>query len=630
MHRHALGRGGRYAATYVAVAALWIVVSSSLTRVVGHAAAFEMAKGLGFVVTTGIVLFLVLVAHDRMADEAAGRTRRLVEAAGDVAFRYRLTPPVGYDYISARVTDWLGLTPEEHYRRPDLESWLVHPADRQALADLMSVPSAHNVPLRWVAPDGRLLHSLHDVCEVLDRRGRIVAIDGRIRNVTDQRRDHAESAITDAILASSADGAGDAAIASRVCERIVALMEIDLAWIGAVAPDGTIRVVGGAGSGIPDGDEEHRWDRGVRSRGPIGLAIRDARPSVMCPGAPGYASWRQRVMHTGAMSALAVPLLRAGRPVGVLGVSTRLGNPFDRAHVDRFTRIAERLALVMRMDARAASSPPPLGGRDAGFDRFDVVAALADGRIEPFWQPQVRSRDGRVVGLEALVRGRTVAGEVVAPDVLLALAEEHGVMVQLGRVMRSRTFAETGRWLSAGVEHVAINVSVVELVEPGFVLEVLGLIADHHVDPAAIEIEVVETAPLDARAVRALAALADADVRIAIDDYGSGWASLGHLAQLPAATMKIDRVFIRDLGASHRADQLVRSTFDLARGLGLTSVAEGVETVEQARALQAMGCDLLQGFLFARPLPTGDVEQVLDRFARAGSMAGNWLDAVAS
>ena len=87
--------------------------------------------------------------------------------------------------------------------------------------------------------------------------------------------------------------------------------------------------------------------------------------------------------------------------------------------------------------------------------------------------------------------------------------------------------------------------------------------------------------------------------------------AFGHLAQLPATTLKIDRVFVRDLGTSARADQLVRSTFELARTLGLTAVAEGVETVSQAHALAAMGCELHQGFLFARPMPTPEFERLL-------------------
>ena len=165
--------------------------------------------------------------------------------------------------------------------------------------------------------------------------------------------------------------------------------------------------------------------------------------------------------------------------------------------------------------------------------------------------------------------------------------------------------------LSQGVDRLCCNVGVGEITEPGFTAEIRSLLAAHGIRPDQLELEVVETAPLDGRAIAVVAELDRLGVRIAVDDYGSGWASLGHLVHLPASTLKIDRVFVRDLGASPRVEALVTSTIQLGRTLGLTTVAEGVETLEQAEILRSLGCELLQGFRFSPPVPADEIEGLL-------------------
>ena len=161
-----------------------------------------------------------------------------------------------------------------------------------------------------------------------------------------------------------------------------------------------------------------------------------------------------------------------------------------------------------------------------------------------------------------------------------------------------------------------------ELRDPGYAIELVELLDDHRVPCDSIEVEIIETAPLDSGAVRTIGDLARSGIRVAVDDYGSGWASLGHLARVPATTLKIDRTFVRDLGTSARADQLVRSTFELARSLDLSTVAEGVETAGQARVLREMGCDAFQGFLFSPPLPTPEIARLLSTGPRLGTLVG--------
>ena len=484
------------------------------------------------------------------------------------------------------------------------------------------------LPHRWVTADGRVVHTILDVLSVTDRRGRAVALEGRLRNVTDERRDKVESALAEAILEDVPERLDATQLAQRTCERLVAMAEAEMAWFGVPLDDGTVQIVASEGDSEYLENLQVRWDDGPLSLGPAGIAIRERRPIAMTPDQPGYEAWRARAFNARLTASLAVPLTHEQAVVGVLVVSSRFGNPFDDAHIARFTRTADRLAIVLAATGQELDASTTRRTRLAPEHTwFDLPAALDAGRIEVWWQPQVASADGRIVAVEALVRGRTEAGEVVLPSVILPEAERAGLMVRLGRQLRRLAVEQAPQWLALGVERVALNASISELHEPGFALELAELVDRHSLDRDCIEVELVESAPLDMRAARAVAELSISGFRIAVDDYGSGWASLGHLAQLPATTLKIDRVFVRDLGTSNRADQLVRSTFELARTLGLTAVAEGVETVAQAHALASMGCELHQGFLFARPMPTIEFDRLLrhHREHRPASWAGPLL-----
>jgi EAL domain-containing protein (putative c-di-GMP-specific phosphodiesterase class I)/PAS domain-containing protein len=608
-HQH--GPAVSVAGLYAIVAGSYIVVSSSAVSNAEGAAA-EIAKGLGFVVVTAIVLVLVLVEYGRRSAAAARRLRELIESAGDLTYRFRRWPTVGFEYMSPAVVDWVGLTSDDHYANPDIGMHLVHPDDRTRLSHLVARGRSDGpVPLRWLAPDGRVLHTEHDFFDVRDRRGRVIAVDGRIRNVTEARRDRAEAELGLAIWGWLGDDAVSVdTLVSRVCDGIVQLMGVEIAWIGVPLADGSVRVEYAAGDPSLVDDLEVRWDEGPLAMGPSGRAIRDREPVLMRPSDPGYAAWRQRARDAGVTAVLGVPIVERGRVLAVLTVLSRFGNPFDAPNIERFSRIASRLAgaavhiPVRPITGRGAGSAPPL------LSGVDVRAALDDGRVEVWWQPQV-APDGTIVALEALVRIRERDGTVLTPDAILPAAEENGLMVPLGQAVRRRAVEQSTGWLEGGLQRICLNVSVVELLSPGFVAELEDLVALNELRPDQIELELIETEPLDATALRLLTRLEALGFRIAVDDYGSGWASLGHLARIPALVLKVDRVFIRDLTTSERARALVRSTFELGHVLDLETVAEGVETVEQAELLCDMGCDLLQGFLFARPLDRAATDALL-------------------
>jgi EAL domain-containing protein (putative c-di-GMP-specific phosphodiesterase class I) len=241
----------------------------------------------------------------------------------------------------------------------------------------------------------------------------------------------------------------------------------------------------------------------------------------------------------------------------------------------------------------------------------ELRRAIHDGAIEVWWQPQIDTGSGKVIATEALARWRRADGSLSTPVEFLALAEDDGCIVDLGRQVLREAVRTGRRWHGLGVERVCVNASVRELAEPGYAEHVRGLLIEHGLPPEALEIELVETSLLGRRVADVLHALHRLGVRVAVDDYGTGWSSLSYLARFPFDTLKIDRAFVRDLAIDDRARALVDSTVALGRSLGIDVVAEGVEDVGHAEHLSSVGCHLLQGFAVSPPVPAEDLEPLL-------------------
>ena len=599
------------ATLYFVLGSLWIVVSSSIVS--GSSVTNpEILKGLGFVGVTSVFFGGLLLEYGRRARRSANRLRELIESTGDLTFRYRIWPMVRFDYISDHVDHWMGMTASDYHEQPDLFVRHVHPDDRERFGHLVAHATS-DVPalIRWVAPDGRILHSLIDLRSVTDRRGRIVAIDGRIRDVTESRRDRAESEVGAATLGRLASGDPLLQVIESVCEQVVELMGVEIAAVGLPLPDGTVDLIASAGDIRAIESIRIRWDEGPLADGPTGRAVQDREPVVMTPDHPSYSAWRQRAIEAGVSSCLAVPIVRGGAVVATLTVWSRFGNPFDPANVGRFDRIARRLAFaVAQLPPLSSLADDPAHPSRPVMPPIDVRRALDEHRFEPWFQPQVDA-EGRIVALEMLMRMRGDDGEIVAPNIVIPAAEALDLMPAIGRTLRRLAIDCAIPWFEIGLERICLNVSVDELVSPGFIGEMEDLVARESVRPEQVEIELVETAPLDSAAQRVLGRVVEMGFRVAVDDYGSGWASLSHLSRLPAHVIKVDRVFVRDVAVSDRAKALVKSTFELGRSLELVTVAEGVETADQSALLVELGCDLMQGFLFSPPAPAEHIDALM-------------------
>lgn len=248
--------------------------------------------------------------------------------------------------------------------------------------------------------------------------------------------------------------------------------------------------------------------------------------------------------------------------------------------------------------------PTEAGGDAAG--RLSLLDDLRDGlergELELHYQPQVRTRTGEIVSVEALLRWNSPVRGRMPPDTFIGIAEETGLIRPMTEWVIARANSDARTLQMAGHDiGMSVNISTQLLCDPVFVENALRLL-----DGAAgrMTFEITETAAIRdwEAALRALRQFADAGVRLAIDDYGSGMSSLAYVQQLPAHELKIDKQFITQITNAHRDPLLVRSTIELGHALEFDVVAEGVEDAATLALVTIMGCDLAQGYFLGRPM----------------------------
>ncbi|MFM2058095.1 MAG: hypothetical protein RLY71_2480 [Pseudomonadota bacterium] len=232
--------------------------------------------------------------------------------------------------------------------------------------------------------------------------------------------------------------------------------------------------------------------------------------------------------------------------------------------------------------------------------------ALAQGEFALLFQPQIRTTDGALLGVEALIRWQHPQRGLLAPDEFIPLAEQHRLMVPIGAWVLHEAARCAKRWHALGLTDlsVAVNLSTMQFQAPGFVDSVRCLLDSTGIGADWLELELTERmlmddVPLVRQRLEQLRALG---VRISVDDFGTGYSSLGHLKELPIDKMKIDRSFVKDLPGGRESTAITSAIIQLAHGLGLSVVAEGVETLAQRQFLAELGCDQLQGMGISMPL----------------------------
>ena len=301
-------------------------------------------------------------------------------------------------------------------------------------------------------------------------------------------------------------------------------------------------------------------------------------------------------------------LVSSGSDAALLEASQRIGRARGLAMVGGLTKPLRptRLREIL-IGLKATGEPVTAGALQAGIERNELNLV---------YQPKVDLRDGRMVGVEALVRWQHPTGGSILPSKFVAIAEASGIIDNLTELVIEKALAQVAAWHATGCDlAVAINVSPTNLRALDFpdrlneACDVLGIA------PGSITLELTETAAHDDHntLMDILARLRLRDLRLSIDDFGTGHSSLFKLHTLPFSELKLDRSFIIEARGSPRALTIIKSTIDLAHDLDMVVVAEGIEDEETATLLHEVGCDIGQGFHFSKPIPGDAITKLLHR-----------------
>ncbi len=329
------------------------------------------------------------------------------------------------------------------------------------------------------------------------------------------------------------------------------------------------------------------------------------------------------------LSRLGEPLLAHGKE---LHISASLGVSLYPKEAETADQLLSNADAAMRQAKRrgghtACWYAPELHARSR--DRFEreslLRLALPRNELLLHYQPQVQATTGKLIGFEALLRWKCRDRGLVPPDDFIPLAEETGLILAIGNWVIEQACKQ---WISWRTQHqqslrVSVNLSANQLRDHGLVERIAGLMAQYAVPAGALELELTESVAMQdpAASIRTMRRLSEIGVSLAVDDFGTGYSSLSYLKMLPIQRLKLDRSFVKDIETDADDRAICSATIALAHSLGLEVVAEGVESQEQNSFLVSLGCDLLQGYLFGKPLPPDQASRFIASAASSTPIA---------
>jgi diguanylate cyclase (GGDEF)-like protein len=309
------------------------------------------------------------------------------------------------------------------------------------------------------------------------------------------------------------------------------------------------------------------------------------------------------------------------RPLWIANQAVQSGVTIGLVHVPDDGETREE--LLRRADLARSSIEPGSTLRIAGFDpemekefqdrlfiKRELRRTLTEQGFDVHYQPIVAAEGQKIVGVEALMRWNHPTRGMIPPGEFIPIAEQTGLMPQLGEFVLRRALADAVRWKDV---YIAVNISPHQMRDRGLVGLVAAVLADTGIAPSRVVLEVTEGVLIDNpdEAKERLDQLRALGLKIALDDFGSGYSSLSYLRRFPIDKLKIDKEFVAPLGRSPDSGVIIQAVMALGRALGLTVLCEGVETEEQRILLRLAGCDEMQGFLFAKPAPRAAIDRMI-------------------
>ena len=321
---------------------------------------------------------------------------------------------------------------------------------------------------------------------------------------------------------------------------------------------------------------------------------------------------------TSLLVALADPVFVEAQPIDITATLGLASAAAGAASADELMRCAD-LALERARSEKRALAIYEQALKPAARDQLSLLGelrrAVEHDELRLYFQPKIDLKSGRVTGAEVLLRWQHPTRGLLGPAEFIPFAEQTGFIRRLTRWTLDRAIAQGALWQHAGRPlGLAVNISADDIGDVRLDSRVAGLLSRYQLAPALLTLEITESGFIEdpARALRMLDALAALGLSLSIDDFGTGYSSLSHLARMPVHEVKIDRSFVLGLESDPEFAPVVRSAIDMGHGLGLKVVAEGIETEAAARRLCDFGCDVAQGYLYARPMPLAALESWLE------------------
>src|SRR5256886_13942313 len=319
------------------------------------------------------------------------------------------------------------------------------------------------------------------------------------------------------------------------------------------------------------------------------------------------------------LSVLSQPLQLSGHECHTTASIGIAMYPSDGSDIQTLTKNADMAMYLTKEDGKNGFRFFTKAIKAQSIERLTLETALRRAlerdQFSLHYQPKVDMLTGQITGVEALLRWEHPDFGMVSPMQFIPLAEETGLIVPIGRWVLKEACAQNMAWQRRGLRAVsmAVNLSPRQFADAHLLRDIDQALAASGMSPVLLQLEVTESMVMRnvARAIRVLDAIQNRGIRLAIDDFGTGYSSISLMKQFPIDTIKIDRSFVRDLAEDPEDQAIAQAIISMGKALGMTVVAEGVETVEQQDFLREHGCDEMQGYLFSKPLPAKQMADLL-------------------
>jgi diguanylate cyclase (GGDEF)-like protein/PAS domain S-box-containing protein len=566
--------------------------------------------------------------------EANAKYRALVEQIPAIVYIDVADASMATTYVSPQIEALLGIKPHEYIEDPNLWTKRLHPDDRERALTTYLQGRESGKPFtfeyRLLSGEGGHVWFRDSAVVVRDERGEPAFIEGVMLDITDRKNAEEQAAFL--AYHDKLTGLPNKAMFEELLELSIArARRHDLAVCVITTDLDDFKLV----------NDSLGHERGNELLGKLAERLREATRETDLVARPGGDEFLLLLsdLERGGTPGAGDPVLAAEAVAS--RVREALNEPFDLDGTEVYVTASIGIALfpnhagdaneLLRISDAAMyqSKRAAPGGYVVYSDKSDdslgrlslstrLRKAVEHENWELHYQPIVDLGDETMVGVEALIRWNDPSGGLVPPGEFIPLAEEMGLIEAIGDWVVEELARQDAAWRAEGLDvEMSFNLSPRQLWRPDIATRILSRLAANNVDPTKTIVEVTEsTAMTDPdRTLRILWDLHSRGLRLAIDDFGTGYSSLSRLKHMPVDILKIDRSFVRDVHADEQAGNMVKAIIQLADGLGMTPLAEGIETEREWQFLLESGCRLGQGFFFCRPIPAADI---LARHRRAG------------